>query len=440
MKAFHPCARTSTSWEGFFLCALLLLSSIQEGASTIEAGNSSIPSLPGLFGRTMAVGHLYKARLQFLRENPYLCDDFDPNKTSFVPPIPTLLPGNAANFTFVDPIVLIAARGECPFERKAKVAAQLGDVVEFLIVYNFNVDGEDAIVPMYSEYGTSKLVLLSVTHRGGQELKEYIAEQDVDVLEQGGPIVYLDSVPPEGILSIEDLQNMLLSALGLFFMLISASSCLMICAGTHGYVITTDGRLVLMRQAQPGTSVMGSGLLTEEQVRQVSHHASMQVQVQADADETSTPAAAAAASATRTDSNDEQPCCAVCIDDFAPDADIIVLPCRHKFHTDCIVPWLTERQSKCPLCKFDVMGYCQEMEAEQHAQHANAPTGPEQQQHDLLRGSALRGLSDRILRYRWTRVRGEDMPPDRDGVALAPNEMDVDSSEHELELTEQHLT
>jgi hypothetical protein len=311
-----------------------------------------------------------------------------------------------------------------PFERKAKIAASVGVDVEFLIVYNFNVEGEDAIVPMYSEYGKSDLVLLSVTHRGGQMLKEYIAEQIEEDREQGGPVVDLDAVPPEGIISIEDLQNMLLSALGLFFMLISASSCLMICAGTHGYVITTDGRLVLMRQAHPGTPAMGGGnhLLTEEQVRQVSHYASTQ-------------AANDSTAASASSSCEEQTSCAVCIDDFDSETnvdDIIVLPCRHKFHMDCIVPWLTERQAKCPLCKFDVMGYCIEMEAAHHA----APEQQQQQQRAVV--STLRGLSDRILRYRWTRVRAGDEMPDRDGVALAPNEMDVDNNE--LELTDQHIT
>ncbi len=152
--------------------------------------------------------------------------------------------------------------------------------------------------------------------------------------------------------------------------------------------------------------------------------------------------AATIATASAAGSMCEEPgSCAICIDDFAVDADdIITLPCQHKFHTDCIVPWLTERrQSKCPLCKFDVMGYCYEMESATH----HGAGAPEQQPRGGGMGvSILRSLSDRILRYRWTRVRGGDTDmPDRDGVALAPNEMDVDMhSNNELELTDQHLT
>lgn len=385
----------------------------------IQAGNLTVASLEGLFGRPMDVEHIYKARLQFLVENPYLCDDFNPNRTTFVQPLGPQVPTTDGNFTLADPIALIAARGECPFQRKAHVAEQMGMAVEFLIVYNFNVDGEDALVPLYSEYGGStRLMLLSVTHRAGHALKECIAADMLDTLPKGGPIVYLDATPPDGILTIEDLQNMMLSALGLFFMLISASSCLMICAGSHGYVITNDGRVILVAQQaggpSTGSSSSGGGgrssLLTEAQVRQLSQASRQQQQSDEEA-----------AAVTVTDA--EEVSCAVCIDEISDNQDLIVLPCHHKFHTDCIIPWLTERQAHCPLCKYDVMEYYRELEA----------SNPVQQQQQESQ-SVLRAFSNRILRQRWTRV---DINEHRDGVVLAPNEMEVDN---DVELTEQRLT
>ncbi|CAG8578083.1 3229_t:CDS:2 [Paraglomus brasilianum] len=45
--------------------------------------------------------------------------------------------------------------------------------------------------------------------------------------------------------------------------------------------------------------------------------------------------------------------CAICLEDFANDDELRCLPCEHEYHTDCIDPWLTEKSSKCPLCKFD---------------------------------------------------------------------------------------
>lgn len=48
--------------------------------------------------------------------------------------------------------------------------------------------------------------------------------------------------------------------------------------------------------------------------------------------------------------------CSICIDDFEAGEKVRMLPrCRHIFHTDCILPWLTERQGCCPLCKTEVI-------------------------------------------------------------------------------------
>jgi hypothetical protein len=66
--------------------------------------------------------------------------------------------------------------------------------------------------------------------------------------------------------------------------------------------------------------------------------------------------------------------CSICIDDFEAGERLRILPrCKHAFHTDCIMPWLTERQGSCPLCKTDVMerngpeeGYEGNEQAEDH--------------------------------------------------------------------------
>lgn len=47
--------------------------------------------------------------------------------------------------------------------------------------------------------------------------------------------------------------------------------------------------------------------------------------------------------------------CSVCLEDFSAGERYRLLPCRHGFHTDCILPWLTERHSTCPLCKASVV-------------------------------------------------------------------------------------
>ncbi|KAI2492888.1 RING-like zinc finger [Fragilaria crotonensis] len=48
--------------------------------------------------------------------------------------------------------------------------------------------------------------------------------------------------------------------------------------------------------------------------------------------------------------------CSVCIEEFKDGETIRILPkCNHGFHLECIKPWLTERQSCCPLCKTNVL-------------------------------------------------------------------------------------
>lgn len=41
--------------------------------------------------------------------------------------------------------------------------------------------------------------------------------------------------------------------------------------------------------------------------------------------------------------------CSVCTDDFTKGQDVRVLPCNHKFHPECIDPWLLNVSGTCPL-------------------------------------------------------------------------------------------
>jgi hypothetical protein len=56
--------------------------------------------------------------------------------------------------------------------------------------------------------------------------------------------------------------------------------------------------------------------------------------------------------------------CSICIDDFEEGEIIRLLPrCGHAFHTECILPWLTEKQGCCPTCKALVI--CPEVASEE---------------------------------------------------------------------------
>lgn len=43
--------------------------------------------------------------------------------------------------------------------------------------------------------------------------------------------------------------------------------------------------------------------------------------------------------------------CAICKDSFVKNEKLILLPCNHKFHKDCIMPWL-QRHNTCPVCRY----------------------------------------------------------------------------------------
>lgn len=45
--------------------------------------------------------------------------------------------------------------------------------------------------------------------------------------------------------------------------------------------------------------------------------------------------------------------CSVCLDDFEIGTEAKEMPCKHKFHNACILPWL-ELHSSCPVCRFQL--------------------------------------------------------------------------------------
>ena len=47
-----------------------------------------------------------------------------------------------------------------------------------------------------------------------------------------------------------------------------------------------------------------------------------------------------------------QTACSICLDAYVNNEMLVVLPCHHLFHHDCILAWLLIR-SECPICKAD---------------------------------------------------------------------------------------
>lgn len=67
--------------------------------------------------------------------------------------------------------------------------------------------------------------------------------------------------------------------------------------------------------------------------------------------------------------------CPICTDDFIKGQDVRLLPCDHKFHPECIDPWLVNVSGTCPLCRIDLAPAA----AEEAERRASAGGGEEQQ-------------------------------------------------------------
>lgn len=46
--------------------------------------------------------------------------------------------------------------------------------------------------------------------------------------------------------------------------------------------------------------------------------------------------------------------CSICTEDFTRGEEVRVLPCNHKFHPECVDPWLLNVSGTCPLCRIDL--------------------------------------------------------------------------------------
>lgn len=84
--------------------------------------------------------------------------------------------------------------------------------------------------------------------------------------------------------------------------------------------------------------------------------------------------AAAAAATGRSSTNAEEDSkqgCSICTEDFNVGEDQRVLPCDHRFHPECIDPWLLNVSGTCPLCRIDLRPADNPEDAAEVDEHGN---------------------------------------------------------------------
>ena len=47
--------------------------------------------------------------------------------------------------------------------------------------------------------------------------------------------------------------------------------------------------------------------------------------------------------------------CSICMEDFTEGEEVVLCPCKHCYHDQCIKEWLRLKNS-CPLCKLNIYG------------------------------------------------------------------------------------
>jgi hypothetical protein len=193
-----------------------------------------------------------------------------------------------------------------------------------------------------------------------------------------------------------------LAAMSGFLAFLIFFGCILICAQLGFITAQPDerGRIVLFAGGQGVRNVVvrvaRRNLLTRDQVMKLEEE---EFERQPGSDE----------------NDDEACCCAVCLDDFEHKEKVRVLPCKHRFHEDCLVPWLTERHSSCPLCKSDVLQHILDQEAGNKCKdksdqpHIIQSSGESEEDMDGSRHQPVSPLWHRLRMFRgWTLVTAAD--------------------------------
>jgi len=263
-------------------------------------------SIPALFGRKFIPNREYKAKLVFPKRTPYLCT----TKRSHLLHLAHELRKHDDND---EALALLVQRGGCTFERKAKLGTLLPNV-KYIIVYD---DVKSAyLLPMAGSNTDVSVGMLFVSHASGMELKRKIysstPEEGIDVI--------LNAMKPH-------IRRSFTSGDGAFILRFFFIS----------FVCSLSGVLICFYAAQYYNRIptfprwRNQPHLTKEEVI-----ASPEV-IYCE----SFPCAVT-----------ERNCsCSICLEDFVAGDKLRLLPCKHLYHLECILPWLTERQSTCPLCK-----------------------------------------------------------------------------------------
>lgn len=332
------------------------------------------------------------------------------------------------------PVTILVERGLCTFYEKAMMAAQYG--AQYVIIYDDQIAPD--LVPMSSDYETD-MTLLFVSASTGHSLRDHIvtaSEKNSYQTGLGPPtrgygngtsldesvvqddrfygynlVVEIDGTSPYYQMGYRGLNMAayLLAAMSGFLAFLIFFGCLLICAQCGCITAAPDehGRIVLfaggpgIRAPETLTRIIRIHKLTPNQVLLLEEE-----EFEASGEET--------------EEGDSHACCAICLEEFEHQEKLRVLPCGHRFHEDCLVPWLTGRHASCPLCKMDVLEHIKEIEGKKN--------GDKDEDEANRENDSASVVSHNNPRSFWYRLRGWSLVDGRSPPSSPQERTDADSS------------
>jgi len=274
-------------------------------------------------------------------------------------------------------VAILAKKGTCTFETKARIAQELHPQIKYLIVYN-NVPNDSNLVTMSADDDNGIYVgSLFTTYESGYDLQMQIDMSDDknSAGEKEGIRIYMDNYT-----NWDDL-----GWISWIFVLLTCMVSMFLCLST-GYIRANQGnvRVIIVNGTRQYEELLNDDDIsclsdyeyqdtntssytppnskisvqsTDEHnnvIQEATYKQKLEETQHDNEDDKNQPSTITNKKPEPQFSFDKYSSCSICLEEFQAGEKLLKLPCYHYFHPNCIKPWLTERQPTCPLCKANV--------------------------------------------------------------------------------------